>query len=91
METSTIVGIVGIAMIAYGGTEVLGRRRLWKRAAAGDADAGAKLEKSLTVPLIVLVAGHCVLLAAAYLEYQRLRTPLTPTQALDRAVRNLPR
>jgi hypothetical protein len=91
METNTIVGIVGVGMIAYGATEVLGRRRLRKRAAGDDADARAKLEKKPTVPLIILVAGHCVLLAAAYLDYQRLRTPLTPTQALDRAVRNLPR
>jgi|GEM_PF-2062041 len=91
METSAIVGIIGITMITYGASDVLGRRRLRNLAAAGDADARTKLEKKRTVPLIVLVAGHCFLFFAVYSNYQKARTPLTPEQALDRAVRNLPR
>ncbi len=91
METSTIVGIIGITMITYGVSEVFGRRRLRKLAAAGDADARAKLEKKPTVPIVILVAGHCLLFAAAYFDYQKYRTPLTPEKALERAVRNLPR
>lgn len=91
MDTTTTIGIIGSTMIAYGVSEIFGRRRLRKLAAAGDADAGTKLQKKPMVPLIVLVAGHCLLLTAVYLDYQRLRTPLTPEQALDRAMRNVPR
>ena len=90
MDTTTIVGIIGSIMIAYGVSEIFGRRRLRKLAAAGDADAGTNLQKKPMVPLIVLGAGHCLLLTAAYLNYHRLRTPLTPEQALVRA-RNVPR
>jgi hypothetical protein len=95
METITIVGAIGVGLIAGGGSGILGRRRRRKLAAAGDEDAKSKLEKWQTLETVVapilVVAGFCLLSVKFYFDYQEARTPMTPEKALERAFKNLPK
>ena len=84
---------LGVGLICGGYVVISARHKRRKLAASGDEDAKTKLENGKTVETVagplVLVAGICLLIVATYADYQKLRTPLSPDKALEKAMENL--
>jgi hypothetical protein len=80
---------LGIGLMIGGYMVISDRRKQRKRAAVGDEEAMAKLEKHKTVETVVapliLGAGVCLTIASTYADYVQLRAPLSPEKAFERA------
>jgi hypothetical protein len=90
-----LAGAAGIGLICGGAIAIWGRFKKRRRAIDGDEAAKAALEKSRTLELVVaplcIIAGICLLAFKTYSDYERLRQPLPPDKALERAMKNFPK
>jgi hypothetical protein len=84
---------LAVGLMIGGYIVIADRRKKRKLAGAGDQQARDQLEKSRTVDTVVapvlLAAGVGLMIVTTYADYVRLRTPLSPDKAFQRAAESL--
>jgi len=91
----SLVSAVGVGLICFGAGGLWHRFKTIRRATDGDETAKADLKRyrillTVIAPLSI-AAGICLVGIKTYADYNKLRQPLSPDKAWERAMKNLPK